>query len=408
MLKLKAFILIGCSAGMILQGCTKLVPRAPDSGEVIAEPIEGLNNAQMAAHLVGDERFAHVYSPEEGLGPVFIQTSCEGCHVGDGKGHFSSVVERFGMWENGVFNYLDSLGGPQLQGKAVLNYLAESIPDAGTVVSRRVPPIITGLGFLSAVHDTTLLNLAAKQTAQGNGVSGRVNYVMPQSAFILESHHVDSSGYYIGRFGKKATKATVKEQIVFALKEDMGITSDFDMFDPFNIEVGYNTGDDVPDPELAGNQVNDLVFYLRTLKAPTRRMEDDENVMAGEELFKQVGCAECHISTLKTGYSEIEALSEKEFHPYTDLLIHYMPLLGDGYPEGSASGDEWRTAPLWGLGLAADSQGGIAYYLHDGRATTINQVVNLHLGGEADNAASSYKALTDAEKDQVIAFLNSL
>ena len=137
-------------------------------------------------------------------------------------------------------------------------------------------------------------------------------------------------------------------------------------------------------------------------------MEDDENVMAGEELFKQVGCAECHISTLKTGYSEIEALSEKEFHPYTDLLIHYMPLLGDGYPEGSASGDEWRTAPLWGLGLAADSQGGIAYYLHDGRATTINQVVNLHLGGEADNAASSYKALTDAEKDQVIAFLNSL
>ncbi|MCH7535385.1 MAG: thiol oxidoreductase [Bacteroidetes bacterium] len=407
MKKWSSIIIVAVSLQFILQGCNKMVPQAPDSTEVIAEPMEGLTNAQMMAHLVGDERFAHVYSQEEGLGPIYIQSSCEGCHVGDGKGHFSSVVVRFGKWENGVFDYLDSLGGPQLQGKAILNYLEEKIPE-NSVESFRVPPIITGLGFLSSVHDITLLNLADPFDADGDGISGRVNYVWPKSAFVQESHHVDSMGYFIGRFGKKATKITIKEQIVFALKEDIGITSDFDMEDPFNIEVGRNTGDDVADPEVSKNQVEDLVFYLRTLKAPTRRDEDDIDVLAGEEIFKTIGCVDCHIPTLKTGYSELAPLSEKEFHPYTDLLLHYMPLLSDNFPEESAAPAEWRTAPLWGLGLAADSQGGIAYYLHDGRATTIQEVVEFHGLGEADAAAKAYKSLTQEKKDQVIKFLNSL
>ncbi|NQY66424.1 MAG: thiol oxidoreductase, partial [Flavobacteriales bacterium] len=243
MIKTRLCFFLGVVIATSFSSCSKMVPEAPNSNEMIAEPLEGLNNAQMMSHLVGDAQFAHVFSEEEGLGPVYVQASCEGCHVGDGKGHFSSIVVRFGRWDNGRFDYLDSLGGPQLQGKSVMNYLEESIPSAATVSSFRVPPIIAGLGFLSSVHDTTLLRFADPYDANGDGISGRPNYVSPKEAFVLESHHVDSNGYYIGRFGKKASKITLKEQIVFALKEDIGITSDFDLQDPFNIEVGYNTGD---------------------------------------------------------------------------------------------------------------------------------------------------------------------
>ena len=254
----------------------------------------------------------------------------------------------------------------------------------------------------------TLLDLANLQNSNTDGITGRVNYVMPTDFFVSEDIHLDSSGYYIGRFGKKASKVTLLDQVVFALKQDIGLTSDFDTEDPINYVIASNTSDGVPDPEVGSDIVNRLVFYMRTLKAPTRRNESDQSVIDGEEIFKDLGCVKCHVQTLTTASSEINALSNKEFYPYTDLLLHDMGVnLSDNYPEGSSRGGEWRTPPLWGLGLADDSQGGTGYYLHDGRATSLSQAIEFH-GGEAAGVIVNYNNLPQEDKDKLYEFLMSL
>ncbi len=400
---------------VVISACNKLLPGAPDPGDTIAEPAEGLTPEQLVTFLAGDELFAKVYSPEQGLGPIFIQQSCEGCHVGDGKGHPFNMETRFGKYSGLVFDEMLDKGGPQLQQRSIAAYPSEQLPSDYTHKTGRIAPIVIGMGFLAALHDSTILNMADPYDADGDGISGRVNYVLPKEYFTPESIHIDSSGYYVGRFGKKAKEITLLDQIVFALKQDIGLTSDFDVEDIFNPQAGINSGDAVPDPEVSLDVVNNLVFYMRTLKTPTRRNEDDPDVLAGEQLFTQIGCANCHKPTLTTGPSEIEALSEKTIHPYTDLLLHDMgsalAFTTDGYPEipeGSAQGSEWRTPPLWGLGLAQESQGGTGYYLHDGRATTLKETISYHATGEASNIASNFFALSEAKQDQIITFLNSL
>jgi len=394
--------------------CEKLLPPAPDPGDTIAEPTEGLTPAQLAAFMVGDELFAKVYSPEEGLGPIFIQQACAGCHVGDGKGHLFNMETRFGKYSGTVFDEMLDKGGPQLQQRSIAAYPAEQLPSGYTHKTGRIAPIVIGMGFLAALHDQTILDMADPSDLDGDGIRGRVNYVLPKGYFTPQSIHIDSSGYYIGRFGKKAKEITLLDQVVFALKQDIGLTSDFDVEDIFNPEIGINTGDLVPDPEVSLDVVNSLVFYMRTLKTPTRRNENDPDVLAGEQLFTQIGCANCHKPNLTTAKSEIEALSEKVIHPYTDLLLHYMgealALTTDGYPEipeGNAQGNEWRTPPLWGLGLAKESQGGTGYYLHDGRAASLEGAISFH-DGEASNARAAFSALSQEEKEQLIKFLESL
>ncbi len=408
MYRLKPYFIIICGIS-ILVGCAKITPIAPEPSEIIAEPIEGLTEAQKALFIQGDELFAKVYTPEEGLGPIYIQNACESCHVGDGKGHPINTVTRFGRLDTNGFDFMLDQGGPQLQQRSVANYTEEEIPTGYTHRSDRIAPIVIGMGLLAAVSDQDILDMADPNDADGNGVSGRINYILPQSYFSRKDFHIDSSGYYIGRFGKKAKQITLLDQVVFALKEDIGLTSDFDTQDLYNYAVGDQATDNVPDPEVSSDMVDRLVFYMRTLKAPTRRNLDDPEVQAGSALFESIGCVDCHKSTLKTTNSDIGALSNKTFHPYTDLLIHDMgPNLDDGLPEGQATGSEWRTPPLWGLGLAEDSQGGIGYYLHDGRATTIEGVIGYHAGGEADNASKNFFNLSATEKAQVIAFLKSL
>jgi CxxC motif-containing protein (DUF1111 family) len=170
-----------------------------------------------------------------------------------------------------------------------------------------------------------------------------------------------------------------------------------------------SVGDAVAEPEVPNSMVEALVFYMHTLKAPQRRNEDDPDVIQGSQLFAQIGCAKCHLPTLKTGPSKLEFLSNKEFHAYTDLLLHDMgEQLSDNYPEGNAKGSEWRTPPLWGLGLAETSQGRATYYLHDGRATSLEEVISMHTGGEAKSAALAYYQLPDNERKQLIKFLKSL
>ncbi len=189
----------------------------------------------------------------------------------------------------------------------------------------------------------------------------------------------------------------------------MGLTSDLIPDDPTNkLLVGESSPDDVPDPEISSNIISNVVFYLKTLRPPQRRTPDAPEVKAGEKLFEKIGCASCHVPTLKTGKSNITALNQKEFHPYTDLLLHDMgPELDDGYTEGSAKTSEWRTMPLWGLGLSEAFQGEQPFYLHDGRAGTLREAINYH-GGEAAASRSNFQNLSDNKQEQVIAFLKSL
>ena len=180
----------------------------------------------------------------------------------------------------------------------------------------------------------------------------------------------------------------------------MGITSVFESFDTYS---GLSI-----DPEVPVQTINEVVFYLQTLKAPVQRNQSNAEIQSGKQIFINSGCAKCHTPVQATGISSIAALSNKTFFPYTDLLLHDMgPGLDDGYTEGSATTAEWRTPPLWGLGLSKNSQGGQYFLLHDGRAKTIEEAILLH-GGEGSQSKSTFQQLTAKDKAMLIKFLESL
>lgn len=401
------FISATCICIAEIFSCKKLLPPAPAPEETLAEALEGLTPEQLLLFSLGDEQFAHVFSKEEGLGPIFKHTSCEGCHVGDGKGNPVNNLTRFGKYLNGVWDPMLSQGGPELQARAITGYLAETIPQ-GASSANFLPANVTGLGFLEAVPDAALLAMTDSLDADGDGIKGRVNWVTPSNFFVPKAHHISQNGKYIGRFRRKADAVDLVQQVVKAFKEDIGITSDYDMYDPINYSVSSSGSDNVADPEVPYEKINQVVFYMRTLKNPPRRNTDNPDVIAGEDIFVQIGCSKCHKQSLTTGVSEIEPLNNKTFHPYTDLLLHDMgPLLDDGYSEGSALTSAWRTPPLWGLGLQEQSQGGQLFLLHDGRANTFKDAINYH-GGEASTVIMNFNALSEADKDKLYAFLKSL
>lgn len=296
-------------------------------------------------------------------------------------------------------NLFLSQGGPQLQNRALPGFTPEQIP-AGATFSKFTPPAVTGLGFLAFVTDADILAMADPNDADGDGISGVPNWINIPSYIIPNPNAISQNGKYIGRFGKKAAAYNLLHQTVNAYNEDMGITS---IFNPIDVHSRLEI-----DPEVSTQTVNDVVFYLQTLKAPIPRNQNNPEVIKGKEIFNQINCASCHKSTLKTGYSPIAQLSYKEFHPYTDLLLHDMGSgLDDGYTEGSAKTSEWRTPPLWGLGLSPNSQGGQYFLMHDGRAKSIEEAILLH-GGEATNSKTQYQNLSQADKDALIKFLKSL
>jgi CxxC motif-containing protein (DUF1111 family) len=318
------------------------------------------------------------------------------------------------------FDPMTALGGPQLQERAVQGYIGEQIPAGATGVSRFNPPAVTGLGLLEAVDDTTLLGLADPDDSDGDGISGRVQLIDSTTLIadvislssLAESGEpgrgIPIGGQYIGRFGKKALTVNLLHQTVNAYHEDMGLTTDLIPLDIFNPQVGDLATDAVPDPEVASSVIEAVAFYLRTLRPPPRRGQDDPQVVAGRATFGAIGCTDCHVSTLRTGSSPITALSRTDFHPYTDLLLHDMgPELDDGYTEGIALTSEWRTAPLWGLGLAASAQGGQPFYLHDGRARTLRDAIRFH-GGEAAATRAAFDGLTAEDQERLLRFLESL
>ncbi|MGQ0702299.1 MAG: di-heme oxidoredictase family protein [Gemmatimonadales bacterium] len=411
-----AAIVVSAFAG----GCDGFFPSAPDPEEILEGPLDGLTAGQRAAFLAGDADFGRVFGVADGLGPIFIAPACASCHVGDGKGHPVMNLTRFGRMEEGRFDPMRAEGGPQLQHRAILHYIAEVVPAGASGVARFTAPSVTGLGYLEAVEDSVLLALADPDDANGDGISGRVQLLAPSDLLAEVSRlellfdpgeprrHLLVDGRYIGRFGKKASAINLLHQTVTAYREDMGLTTDLILDDPINPQVGNFAGDNVPDPEVSSSTVSNVVFYLKTLRAPPRRNAGDPEVLAGEARFGQIGCAKCHVPALTTGPSRVAALDRKIFHAYTDLLLHDMgPELDDYYTEGRALTSEWRTAPLWGIGLAERSQGGQAFYLHDGRAATLEQAIELH-GGEGAASRKRFLALTRTEQQALLAFLRSL
>lgn len=412
---LVAAVLLTASAA-----CDLLTPGAPAEEDVLDGPIAGLTPAQVRRHLRGDEEFGRRFGVAAGLGPIFVATSCEQCHVGDGKGHPVFDLRRFGRDTPSGFDPMAGFGGPQLQHRSIPGYPAEEIPVEATGVSAFTPPAVTGLGFLDAVEDATLIALADPNDADGDGISGRLQLHEPSALIetVLELEGRGSpdpdargrlvGGRYIGRFGKKGLTVNLLHQTVGAYHEDMGITSDLIPEDLFNPAAGSRASDDAPDPEVSSATVASVVFYLKTLRAPTRRDVGDPDVVAGERLFDDVGCARCHLPTLTTGASEVGVLDRVAFHAYTDLLLHDMgPGLDDGYTEGRATTAEWRTPPLWGIGLQEGFQGGQAFFLHDGRAHSLELAIQAH-GGEGAAARDAYLGLSAADQARLIRFLRSL
>ena len=304
--------------------CSELLPPEPESETVLAAPIDELTPQQFKNHLVGDNEFGRIFGEQDGLGPTFVSNSCETCHVGDGKGHPLTTLTRFGRYNNNIWDPMISHGGPQLQNRAVAGYSAEQIPGEATGVTRLMPPAVTGLGYLAAVTDAAILAMADPNDSNGDGISGVPNYVLPPDYFEPLPSHKPLNGKYIGRFGRKAGAVDLLNQVVNAYIEDMGVTSDFRIRDNFNFQSGLFTGDNVDDPEVSATVVNNVVFYIRTLKAPPRRDKDNPDITNGEKIFKQINCSGCHVPALITGPSDIEALSNKTFYPYTDLLLHDM------------------------------------------------------------------------------------
>ncbi len=394
----RKFIVMICMVGIAL-GCDKILPKLPADDSVLDGPLDGLTSEQRAQFILGDKAFNDdIFTAENGLGPLFVATSCGTCHAGDGKGHPFTTLTRFGQSDTMGNQYMHQ-GGPQLQHRAIAGFAPEQIP-TGATFSSFTPPANTGLGFVDALSDATILSLADENDANGDGISGRPNWISIPSYCAERNQTIHRNGKYIGRFGKKAAVYDLLQQTVNAYNQDMGINSTYEHYNTYN-------GQDA-DAEVNNQTVQHVVFYLQTLKAPIQRNQDNQDVNDGKQTFLSIDCGKCHTPQLQTGTFTIAALSQKTFSPYSDFLLHDMgPGLDDHYTEGTALTSEWRTPPLWGLGLSKNSQGGNYFLLHDGRAKSIEEAILLH-GGEAQGSKNKFQQLSASEKSKLIKFLESL
>ena len=412
-----------------------------ESENAFSLPAANLAGTDLARHDEGDEGFEVAFTesgPEQlGLGPVFDNTSCEGCHEGDGRGRPPVGTEEFTsfLFRASVAGK-DIHGGPkpvpgfggQLQTHAISTLVPEisatisydelpgrfadgtrfslRVPTyalsgvyaplpAGTLVSPRSAPFVFGLGLLEAVPENAVLALSDPSDRDRNGISGRLNYVYDP----VRRRTVP------GRFGWKANTANLPVQTAGAYNGDMGITSS--IFPAESCEGAYPECAAHP-IEVEDETVADVAFYTQTLGVPARRSLNDPGTGRGEVLFNAIGCAGCHAPTLRTGSLRgVPEVSNQIIHPYTDLLLHDMgPGLADNRPDFLASGSEWRTPPLWGIGLV-QVVNGHTNFLHDGRARSLLEAVLWH-GGEAKQARERVRQLSRSDREALIAFLQSL
>jgi CxxC motif-containing protein (DUF1111 family) len=246
------------------------------------------------------------------------------------------------------------------------------------------------MGLLEAVSESTILAMADPDDANGDGISGRAQVVLDPQTGVQR----------IGRFTSKAARATVKHQIAGALNTDMGVTTT--IFPKLDGETTSNAA------EVSDTELDQMNKYVSLLGVASKRNLRDQDVIDGEVLFTTAGCAKCHVTTLTTSaYHPLAELRNQTIHPYTDLLLHDMgPGLADNLGEGVATGAEWRTAPLWSLGLTAGVSGGEAY-LHDGRARTIEEAILWH-GGEGQTAKEAFRTMSASQRNAVVKFIKAL
>jgi CxxC motif-containing protein (DUF1111 family) len=413
-------------------------------------PVPALQGARRDGFFVGNSLFNRnwVTAPSstvglDGLGPTYNARSCSSCHLLDGRGRppdpgqpMLSALVRLSIpgsdgtpldepTYGGQLNPLAILGVPA-EGAAVLTW--EELPGSyadGTpyslrrptlsferlgfgpmapdvLTSVRVAPHTAGLGLLELVPEDEILVRADPDDIDGDGISGRPNVVWDIAAVSLR----------LGRFGWKAGQPTLRQQSAAAFLGDIGITSS--LFPAQSCPPAQDaclaapTGADDDGLELADAKLDQVTFYGMTLAAPGRRRVRDPQVLAGKALFGALGCAGCHTPVLHTGDSDlVPEIAGLTIRPYTDLLLHDMgDGLADGRPELVADGREWRTPPLWGIGLFRVVNGH-ELYLHDGRARGLAEAILWH-GGEAEAARERFRALSADERAALLAFLASL
>lgn len=383
--------------------CAELFTEPVFDGDVFDAPVPGLTAVEMAAFTRGDAEFGRNFAPNTGLGPIFNNISCISCHSGDGRGRIENALQRIGSPDDGLLGHL---GGPQIQDKATPGAEAERLPN-GVAVSLRLPPPVFGVGLIEAIPDSVILALADPDDADGDGISGRAN-IVASPEFVPASEIGGGSGPRLGRFGRKAQVSSLMQQVLEAYLQDIGITSDFLPVENRNplSSVPVEAADHAPDPEIPAATVQATVFYIRTL-APSAPGEMTPRREEGRTLFGSVGCASCHVPTLRTGDHPVRALAHRDVTLFSDLLLHDMgDALADNRPDGDASGREWRTTPLWGLRLMRRFLNGDAFLLHDGRARSVEEAILLH-GGEGQRARDAFAALTPAQRAALLDFVES-
>ena len=378
----------------------------------------------------------------DGLGPLFNARSCSGCHVLDGRGRPPVAGEKNvvgllfrlsvpGSTMNGApkghpvygdqFNNRSILDVPK-EGNIEIKYIdvEGSYPDgekyslrmplyqfielgygdvSDAMVSPRVANHIVGMGLLEAIKESDLLKNEDPEDSDGDGVSGRVNRVWD----------VEAGKKRVGRFGWKANQPSVKQQVASAFLGDMGLTTSLFPGEPCtDAQKDCNEAVSGGDPEVRDDILDKVVLYSAALAVPKRRNWDKPQVLRGKQLFFNSGCTGCHSPKFVTGdYEAIPEFSNQTIRPYTDLLLHDMGEgLADNRPDFEANGQEWRTPPLWGLGLL-QTVNKHNFLLHDGRARGFEEAILWH-GGEAEQAKENFKSLSASDRKALISFLESL
>lgn len=390
------------SIAMAATACDALLTAAPDEADILDGPLPGLTPEELAVFTRGDGEFGRAFSVADGLGPIFNNNACAACHSGDGRGRPENILTRISI---GLDPALD-LGGPQIQDRAIPGATPENLP-GGVDVSRRLPPPVFGVGLIEAIAVDDILGYADEADDDGDGISGRPNWVTPP-AWVPATEIGGGPGLQLGRFSRKAQVSTLLQQAVEAYLQDMGVTSDFQPAENTNPQSGENTvaADNAPDPEVPESTVRAVVDYIRML-APPAPGEETPTRAQGRDVFTRIGCAHCHVPTFTTGSHRIAALSNQAVTLYSDLLLHDMgETLADNRPDGGANGREWRTAPLWGLRVARDFLNGELFLLHDGRALSVEAAIVLH-GGEAQAAKDAFDGLDADDRAALLDFVES-
>lgn len=391
-----------CVLALYALGCGKLLTTPPPLGDRFDQPMDGLDNGELGDFQDGQTQFRKSFTITEGLGPIFNNVSCASCHSGDGRGTTQNILVRFSRGTDPVVGE----GGPQIQDKSIPGAIAEHLP-AGVDVSLRMPPPVFGVGLIEALTDSVILSHADPGDADGDGISGRPNLVTPP-AFVPAAEPGGGPGPRVGRFGRKAQVSSLFQQTVVAYHQDMGVTSvslPAENVNPLTPPT-LPDPDRVPEPEVSGGQVNDVVQYMRMLNPPTPGEWTNQRRL-GQTLFAAAQCANCHVPTMRTGEHEIDALSNRDVTLYSDMLLHDLgDTLADNRPDESADGREWRTAPLWGMRIAREFLNGQLFLLHDGRANSVGEAIGLH-GGEAAAARDAFLAMAPEDQAALIDFVES-